>query len=91
MDNAALVITDSGGVQEETTFLHVPCLTFRPSTERPITIECGTNQLVADMNPDTARHMVAKILAGHHKSGQIIPLWDGRTAERIAQILSQQP
>jgi UDP-N-acetylglucosamine 2-epimerase (non-hydrolysing) len=91
MENSALVITDSGGVQEETTYLNIPCLTFRPSTERPITVDYGTNQLVADLSPDTAGQMAAEILAGRHKSGQIIPLWDGRTAERIAHIISQYP
>ena len=91
MENAALVITDSGGVQEEATYLRVPCLTFRPSTERPITVDCGTNQLVADLSPDTAGQLAAEILAGRTKAGQIPPLWDGKTAERIAHILSQYP
>lgn len=91
MENAALVITDSGGIQEETTYLRVPCLTFRPSTERPITIDYGTNQLVADMNPDTAGQMAAAILAGQTRSGQTPPLWDGHTAERIAHLISQYP
>ena len=88
-ENAALVITDSGGVQEETTYLRIPCLTFRPSTERPITVEHGTNQLVADLSPDTAGLMAAEILAGRTKTGQALPLWDGQTAGRIAHILSQ--
>ena len=91
MENAALVVTDSGGVQEETTYLRIPCLTFRPSTERPITIDCGTNQLVADLSPDTAGQLAAKILAGRTKAGQIPPLWDGYSAERIAHIISQFP
>ena len=91
MENAALVITDSGGVQEETTYLHVPCLTFRPSTERPITLDYGTNQLVADLSPDTAGQMAEKILAGQISPGKIPPLWDGQTAERIASIISQFP
>lgn len=88
LEYAALVITDSGGIQEETTYLHVPCLTFRDSTERPITVELGTNQLIADLRPETVNQKVIDILAGRAKTGQIPPLWDGHTADRIAQILS---
>lgn len=91
MDQAALVITDSGGVPEETTYLQVPCLSFRNSTERPATIEYGTNQLVADLNPETLGQMAIESLEGPKRKEQIPPLWDGQTAERIAQILSQQP
>jgi len=83
---AAVVITDSGGIQEETTYLKVPCLTLRQNTERPITIELGTNILVGD---DTAklRAEMSKILAGNAKHGTIPPLWDGRASERIADVL----
>ena len=91
MDKAALVITDSGGVPEETTYLQVPCLTFRTTTERPVTIEQGTNRLVADLNPETLRQMAIESLEGPKIVGQAPPLWDGQTANRIAQILSQQP
>ncbi|GAB4044459.1 non-hydrolyzing UDP-N-acetylglucosamine 2-epimerase [Spirosoma jeollabukense] len=87
MEHASLVITDSGGIQEETTYLQVPCLTFRDSTERPVTIELGTNQLLADLNPDTLRRKVTEILDGRTKPGIVPPLWDGKTAERIAEIL----
>jgi UDP-N-acetylglucosamine 2-epimerase (non-hydrolysing) len=87
MQNAALIITDSGGIQEETTFLKVPCLTFRDSTERPVTVEIGTNQLLADLNPQTVHEKLMEILEGKTKKGQIPPLWDGKTAERIAEIL----
>jgi UDP-N-acetylglucosamine 2-epimerase (non-hydrolysing) len=87
MQNAAVIITDSGGIQEETTFLKVPCLTFRDSTERPITVEVGTNQLLADLNPQTVHEKLIEILEGKTKDGQIPPLWDGKTAERIAEIL----
>jgi len=89
MENAAFVITDSGGIQEETTYLQVPCLTFRDSTERPVTVEMGTNQLLADLNPQTVRHKVSEIVAGKTKKGVVPPLWDGHAAERIAKILSQ--
>jgi UDP-N-acetylglucosamine 2-epimerase (non-hydrolysing) len=83
---AAVVITDSGGIQEETTYLGVPCLTMRHNTERPITEELGTNILVGN---DTAKlgAEVSKILGGKAKCGTIPPLWDGRASERIANII----
>ncbi|WP_373515981.1 non-hydrolyzing UDP-N-acetylglucosamine 2-epimerase [Persicitalea sp.] len=90
MENAALVVTDSGGIQEETTYLRVPCLTFRPSTERPVTVELGTNYLLSDLDPASADDMVGKILGGQGKQGTIPPLWDGRAAERIAKILIEK-
>jgi UDP-N-acetylglucosamine 2-epimerase (non-hydrolysing) len=89
---AAVVITDSGGVQEETSFLAVPCLTVRENTERPITLSLGTNQLVG-RDLKKLRSTVAKILresgAGndHGAPRNYIPCWDGRAAERIAQII----
>ena len=86
LDHAAIVITDSGGIQEETTYLNVPCLTFRNSTERPVTVELGSNQLITDLNPKTIRQNVLEILSGRAKTGQTPPLWDGKTAERIAKI-----
>lgn len=90
MDNAALIITDSGGIQEETTYLQVPCMTFRDTTERPITVELGTNFLMQDLNSQTVRIQMEAILKGDAKQGNIPPLWDGKTAERIATILVQQ-
>ncbi|MDN3636724.1 UDP-N-acetylglucosamine 2-epimerase (non-hydrolyzing) [Neolewinella lacunae] len=87
MDNARLIVTDSGGIQEETTYLQVPCLTFRDTTERPITVELGTNLLLADLHPDTVLAEIDNILAGRAKTGIIPPLWDGRAAERIRDIL----
>lgn len=84
--HAALVITDSGGIQEETTYLQVPCLTVRENTERPITVELGTNTLVGrDMS--RLRDEVARIRAGSYKPGQIPPLWDGLAGARIAEIV----
>ncbi len=88
--NAKLVITDSGGIQEETTFLGIPCLTVRENTERPITISRGTNQLVGR---DLARLRNAAEHALRHESRQAIsvpriPLWDGHAAERIAQVIA---
>lgn len=85
--NAGLVITDSGGVQEETTFLGVPCLTLRPNTERPITIKLGTNKLVTEQN---LIREVDLILINKNRKGKIPPYWDGKTASRIAKILTQK-
>jgi len=90
MENAAVVITDSGGVQEETTYLQVPCLTVRENTERPATIEYGTNELIPlDADHVTAR--VAEILEGKKRHGRIPPLWDGRAAKRIVDVFSSMP
>jgi UDP-N-acetylglucosamine 2-epimerase (non-hydrolysing) len=84
--HARFVVTDSGGIQEETTWLGVPCLTLRPNTERPITITEGTNELVTlDALPDAA----ARIVAGRWKRGRIPELWDGRTATRIVDVLER--
>jgi len=85
--HATLVITDSGGIQEETTYLGVPCLTLRENTERPITVTLGTNTLVGQ-DMDRLRAEVGRILAGVGKRGQVPPLWDGQAAERIAQVIA---
>ncbi len=83
---AAVVITDSGGIQEETTYLGVPCLTVRENTERPITETVGTNFLVGrDMG--LLRKELQNVVDGKRKLGQVPPLWDGRAAERIADIV----
>lgn len=88
MKGARLVLTDSGGLQEETTALGVPCLTLRENTERPITVDQGTNTMVgADLA--AIRAGVADILAGRGKQGRVPELWDGRAAERIAADLHQ--
>ena len=83
---AMVVITDSGGIQEETTYLHVPCITLRGNTERPVTVALGTNVLVGQ-NADALRKEFRKVLAGKAKRGTIPPLWDGKAGERIAEIL----
>jgi UDP-N-acetylglucosamine 2-epimerase (non-hydrolysing) len=83
---ASLVITDSGGIQEETTFLKVPCITLRTSTERPVTVDIGTNYLVGN-DLSKARELTFSIIGGNSKSGEIPPLWDGKTSERIVEIL----
>jgi UDP-N-acetylglucosamine 2-epimerase (non-hydrolysing) len=86
---ARVVLTDSGGIQEETTILGVPCLTLRENTERPVTVECGTNRLVGR---DPARILTAwrDIRDGAAASPRVPPLWDGRAAERIADVLLGQ-
>jgi len=84
---ATVVITDSGGIQEETTYLGVPCLTLRENTERPVTVSLGTNVLVG-RDPDKLRSELSRILAGNAKKGSIPPLWDGRAGERIAALLA---
>src|SRR5438105_12324582 len=83
---ARLVLTDSGGIQEETTALGVPCLTLRENTERPVTVEMGTNQLVGT-DPARAVSAARDVLAGRGRPGRIPELWDGRAAERVADVL----
>ena len=85
---ARLIVTDSGGLQEESTVLGVPCLTMRPNTERPITVDEGTSTLVAN-SPQQLRLHLADILAGRYKTGAVPELWDGHAAERIAAIMSE--
>ncbi len=84
---SALVITDSGGIQEETTFLRVPCITCRPNTERPSTIEIGSNILL-DLDENQIFAEVEKIANGENKQSEIPPLWDGKASERIAEIIA---
>lgn len=84
---ATLVITDSGGIQEETTYLGVPCLTLRENTERPVTVSLGTNVLVGQ-DPGKLRSEVSIVLAGKAKQGTVPPLWDGHAGERIAAQLA---
>ncbi len=85
--NARLVLTDSGGLQEETTALGIPCLTLRENTERPITVEQGTNQIVGS-DPERIKHAAGSILRGEFERASRVPeLWDGHTAERIVDAL----
>jgi len=89
MSNAAIVLTDSGGIQEETTALGIPCLTLRDNTERPITEKEGTNIIVGN-KPDKIIRESIKILNGKNKKQYKIPkLWDGNTSERIIGVLIQ--
>jgi UDP-N-acetylglucosamine 2-epimerase (non-hydrolysing) len=87
--DAALVLTDSGGLQEETTALGVPCVTMRESTERPITVTEGSN-ILAGTDPARVLEACRQVLAGQGKAGRRPLLWDGRAAERIVQVLTQQ-
>ena len=86
LDGCRLVITDSGGVQEESTALGVPCLTLRANTERPVTIHEGTNRLAGD-DPDALELLVDEVLAGPNRGPTGPRLWDGRAGERIASVL----
>jgi UDP-N-acetylglucosamine 2-epimerase (non-hydrolysing) len=85
-NRAAVVITDSGGIQEETTYLGVPCLTLRSNTERPITVEIGTN-IIVGQDRNKLRTELMKIVDGKAKKGVIPALWDGHAGERIAETL----
>ncbi len=82
------VLTDSGGIQEETTYHGIPCLTLRENTERPITVTEGSNEIVGT-NPNKIITKAEQILAGRFKKGKIPEMWDGKTAHRIAELLLQ--
>ena len=89
MKNADFVLTDSGGIQEETTVLGVPCITARTTTERPVTVELGTNILI-DPSAESIRKALHDIVHSPRKKGSIPPLWDGNAADRIASIIVSQ-
>ena len=88
MSNSRLVLTDSGGLQEETTALGIPCITLRENTERPITVTEGTNTIVG-CNPELIVKTAFEALDGKGKTGRIPALWDGKTSERIADVILQ--
>ena len=85
--NTKVVITDSGGIQEETTVLGIPCLTLRENMERPITVWEGTNKLVG---VDDITYEISEILKGNGKRGKMPDLWDGKAAERIVSIVADK-
>ena len=86
VERAFAVITDSGGITEETTVMGVPCMTLRDSTERPETITVGTNELIGT-DPAAIKPAMQKLFAGQWKKGGIPELWDGHAAERIVEVL----
>ncbi len=89
MNDAAVVLTDSGGVQEETTYLGIPCLTLRSTTEWLATIESGTNRLIGGTKDEIAAAVVKAKMNGPQHRSAVPELWDGRTAERIVQLLNE--
>ena len=86
VEHAKVVVTDSGGITEETTVMGVPCITLRDNTERPETCTIGTNRLIGT-NPQAVKPALDALFAGQWQTGEIPPLWDGHTAERIVEIL----
>ena len=86
MAHARVVLTDSGGIQEETTILGVPCLTLRENTERPVTVDVGTNRLVGQQ-PERILAAYRDVMAGRGAPGRTPPLWDGGASGRIVEVL----
>lgn len=86
VENSMGVITDSGGITEETSIMNIPCITLRDNTERPETVELGTNELIGT-NPDAIKPTLDKLFGGEWKKGAEIPLWDGEAAKRIIDVL----
>jgi len=86
VQNAVFALTDSGGIQEETTYMNIPCLTVRPNTERPVTIWEGSNKLI---KIEEIENEVQLILTGKGKTGKRPKYWDGHTAERIVELIEK--
>jgi UDP-N-acetylglucosamine 2-epimerase (non-hydrolysing) len=88
VENAKAVITDSGGITEETTVMGIPCMTLRDNTERPETVTIGSNELIGT-DPKSIKPAMEKLFGGKWKKGSIPEMWDGKTAERIVTILTK--
>ena len=88
--SARIVLTDSGGIQEETTILKVPCLTLRESTERPITAEIGSNRIVGTNPKNIIAAFFNEAMSGQARQTEIPPLWDGQAAKRIVKVLAEK-
>ena len=86
VENAKAVITDSGGITEETTVMGIPCMTLRDNTERPETVSIGSNELIGT-NPSAIKPALERLFSGKWKKGSIPEKWDGKTAERIIAVL----
>src|SRR6185503_11279758 len=84
----AFIITDSGGIQEESTFRRVPCLTLRANTERPSTVTVGSNELIP-LDIGRVREAIGRIERGEFKRGEVPPLWDGHATERVFDVLER--
>jgi UDP-N-acetylglucosamine 2-epimerase (non-hydrolysing) len=89
MSKSRAVLTDSGGIQEETTFLGIPCFTLRNNTERPITVELGTNEVVG-LDRSKILSCLCQVMENNGKTASIPPFWDGRAADRVVQVLSER-
>jgi len=85
--DSLMIITDSGGIQEESTFLGVPCLTLRPNTERPVTVTLGTNELIP-FDEKLIESKIESVEKGSYKKGKIPPMWDGKATERIVKVVA---
>jgi UDP-N-acetylglucosamine 2-epimerase (non-hydrolysing) len=88
MSKSRALLTDSGGIQEETTFLNIPCLTLRENTERPVTVELGTNQIVG-LDQGRIMSSLCDFMENPRSTAMHPPLWDGRAAERIVEVLQK--
>ncbi|MBK9109316.1 MAG: UDP-N-acetylglucosamine 2-epimerase (non-hydrolyzing) [Saprospiraceae bacterium] len=87
LNDSRFILTDSGGIQEESTFLKIPCLTFRKTTERPVTVEVGSNRMISDLSMESVHRSVLGILTGQTLPSEIPELWDGHAGKRIVEVL----
>lgn len=88
LNDCKFILTDSGGIQEESTYLQIPCITFRKSTERPITVQVGSNRLIDDLSVGSTVQCITDIIENPRKESEIPPLWDGKAGQRIAEVIA---